>query len=298
MLPAYSIGQHCVEVHAIISQYIIENTDSDEAYGLSPWGRLDTERLVGRGLSESFRRNSGVHDVFSLCARDYLQHKINKIEYDLLPEGLKNISMRTISDPHLIILTLQQAESSLFAIQGNALLIPSFQNETKSLIDDCHRILRSAHRLCRKLNQSIQRCLSEGNYKNLIEQIQLFCRSYPIATVAQRAATLFKDKVIPHCDGELLSYMTDLYESFQMLTRDCHITTLFTLPMIKLLIKYLQKCYSSLQAGSPNIENAHHYFTCGETNKELESIQADYFFQSQEFAPNYVQRETDKLLYN
>jgi len=185
MLPAYSIEQHCAEVHAVISQYIIENIDSDEAYGLSPWGRLNTERLVGRGLSESFRRNSGVHDVFSLCTRDYLQHKINKIEYDLFPESLTNISIRTISDPHLIILTLQQAENSLMAIQSNALLIPSFQKETKSLIDDSHKILRSAHRLCRKLNQSIRRCLSEGNYKNLIEQIQLFCCSYPIVTVAQ-----------------------------------------------------------------------------------------------------------------
>ena len=65
-LPAYSIEQHCVEVHAVISQYISKNIDSDEAYGLSPWGRLDTERLAGRGLSESFRRNFGVHSVFSL----------------------------------------------------------------------------------------------------------------------------------------------------------------------------------------------------------------------------------------
>ena len=115
-----------------------------------------------------------------ICARDYLKYiMINKIEYnyiyDLFPESLTNISIRTINDPHLTILTLQQAESSLFVIQSNALLIPSFQNETKSLIDDCHKILRSAHRLCRKLNQNIQRCLSEGNYKNLIiGEIQLF----------------------------------------------------------------------------------------------------------------------------
>ena len=178
-----------------------------------------------------------------ICARDYLKYiMINKIEYnyiyDLFPESLTNISIRTINDPHLTILTLQQAESSLFTIQSNALLIRSFYNETKSLIDDCHKILRSAHRLCRKLNQNIQRCLCQGNYKNLIiGEIQLFNHNYPIATVAQRAAIMLKDKIIPHCDGELLSCMTDLYESFQLLTRDCHITTLFSLPMMKIANK-------------------------------------------------------------
>ena len=126
----------------------------------------------------------------------------------------------------------------------------------------------------------------------------MFNHNYPIATVAQRAATMLKDKIIPHCDGELLSYMTDLHESFQMLTRDCHITTLLTLPMIKLLIKHLRKCYSSLEAGSPYVENAHHHFTCGEANKELNFIQANYLFQLKEFAPNYAHRETDKMLYN
>ena len=89
--------------------------------------------------------------------------------------------------------------------------------------------------------------------------------------------------------------MTDLYENLQMLTRDCHVTTLFTLPMVN---KHLRKCYSSLEACSPDIENAHHYFTSGEANKELKFMQANYLFQLKEFAPNFVQRETDKMLYN
>ena len=58
-----NITQHCVEVHAVISQYIIECMDSNEVYALSPsGGKLNTAQSVGDGLRLTFQQSYGIND--------------------------------------------------------------------------------------------------------------------------------------------------------------------------------------------------------------------------------------------
>ena len=72
-----NITQHCVEVHAVISQYITECIDSEEVYTLSPYG---PGASVGKELRLIFQQSYGVHDSSSLTAVDYLKYKLSEIE--------------------------------------------------------------------------------------------------------------------------------------------------------------------------------------------------------------------------
>ena len=288
IIPPYNNTQRCVEVHAVISHYIITCKNSVEYLTLSPVGKLDTHRSVCKGVCQLFQKSSGIYDTSSLCANDYLKYKLNELENLTLPYDFKLINMMTITDPHRIIVYILNAQNALMISPKAILFVLSLRNETEPLINECHKILKDAHKVSRTLKQNVQRCLTERNYDELIQTIETYSNKYPIAMVAQQAATLVK-KMIPYChDGEVLDYIMKKCEKLQKTTHDYHYLTLMMLPRLKLCTKQLQLIYTSLQTGSPTIEATHQYLLSGQLEKELEVLNTKYDIKLQEIAPKFV----------
>ena len=246
-----NIKQHCVEVHAVISQYIIERMDSNEILPLSPHGGLNTAQSVSEGLTSTFQQSYGVHDPSSLTA--ILKYKLSKLENVTLPQCLKTINMNTVNDPHCVIRTLQEIKDALMTSPYTINLLSLLSEEIHSLITNCKDALKDAHKLSRKLNQSVQRNLYENNYDNLIQTVEEFIKNYPLCNVAQKAVIMVK-KIIPYCDGELLHDMMMMCEFLQIMTPDYHNITTSLLPTIKLYIRVHKQMTSSLLNGSPDIK--------------------------------------------
>ena len=159
-----NIKQHCVEVHAVISQYIIECMNSNELLTLSPFSdRLNTAQSVSEGLTLTFQQSYGVHDPSSLTAMDYLKYRLSEIENVVLPLYLKIINMHTVTDHHKVILTLQEIKDVLMTSPYTMNLLSLLGEDINSLIINCKGTLKDVHKLCRKLNQSVQRNLYENN---------------------------------------------------------------------------------------------------------------------------------------
>ena len=97
--------------------------------------------------------------------------------------------------------------------------IAAYYDEIKSHISDCHQILKCAHKLSRKLNQQVQRCLSQRNYHSLIQTIEKYSNTYPMGRVAEQAVTMVK-KIIPYCDGKPLDSIMESCELLQVQTHD------------------------------------------------------------------------------
>ena len=289
-----NITQHCVEVHAVISQYIIECMDTNEVATLSPYyGKANAGLSVSNGLTLTFQQSYGIHDPSSLTAMDYLKYKLSEIENNLLPFYLKYISNCTVTDPHDILLTLQRINDVLMSSSYYSNLLSLVGDEINSLITDCKQILKDAHKLCRKLNQSAERIFYERNYVKLIQTIQEFIKNYPLCNVAQKAVTMVK-KIIPYCDGELLHYMMMRCEHLQIKTPDYHDITTPLLPLIKFYTKLHIQITSSLLNGSPDIELTYHYFRSGKFNEERELVSTNELIKLQEVAPNYVQQRASQ----
>ena len=294
VISQYIITQHCVEVHAVISQYIIECMDSNEVYALSPsGGKLNTAQSVGDGLRLTFQQSYGINDPLSLTAMDYLKYKLSEIENFYLPFDLKLMNNRVVTDPHLIIVALQLINGVLMSSSYYSDLRSLLVDDINSLITDCKQLLKDAHKVCRKLNQSAERNLYERNYDKLIQTIEKFIKKYPLYNVVQKAVTMVK-KIIPYCDGELLHYMMMLCEEFQMRTLDYHNITTLALPHIKLHIKLHKQITSSLLNGSPDIELTYHYFMTGKYDEEEDLVVTNRLIKLQEVAPIWVQQHTSQ----
>ena len=285
-----NIIQHRVEVHAVISQYIIECMDSNEVLTLLPHGKLNTWASIIDGLSSTFQQSYGVHDLSSLTVVDYLKYKLNDIENDKLPVILKAINMYTVTDPHYVILILQRIKDVLMRSPYTTNLLSVFGEEINTLENISKEMLKDVHKLCRILNQRVQRNLGEKNYDKLIQTVEEFIKNYPLCSVAQKAVTMVK-KIIPYFDGELLHGVIMWCEFLQTMTCDYHKITTTTLPYIKLYIKLHKQITSSLLNGSPDIELTYHYYMSGKYDEEVELMEIIKHIKLQEVAPTIVKQQ-------
>ncbi|XP_065894137.1 uncharacterized protein [Dysidea avara] len=275
IIPPHNNTQHCVEIHVVISQYIIECMYSNEVRMLSPYGRLGTHESVRLKSLELFQISSGIYDVSLLCGRDYLKYKVSEIENHFLPYSLKRINMFTIVEPHNVIVILQKLQYALMNSPNITAFFPSLTDEIESLISESHKILHDAHKMSRPLNQNVQRCLTQRNYHNLIQTIKMYVKQYPIPMLAQQAVFMV-NKIIPYCDGELLENIMWGYKYLQTMTPDYHYITLMTLPYLELRTEHLQRLYASIQPGSLDMESTQHYFKSRQHIKEIDSVDKNY----------------------
>ena len=278
-----NIKQHCVEVHAVISQYIIECIDSEEVATLSQWGK--TKQSVSDGVGLAFHLSYGVHDPSSLTAVDYLKYRLSEIENALLPHYL---NMHTVNDPHCVILILQRIKEAIMSSPYTMNWLSLIDDQINSLQGECKQMLKNVNRLCRKLNQSVQRNLCEQKYDKLIQTVEEFIKNYPLYILAQKAVTIVK-RITPHCDGALQNFRILKCEELQMMTSDYHSFITFMLPSIKLFIKQHDKITTSLHIGSPDIELTYHYFWSDKCSEEVDLVWYNFLIKLQEVSPDFVQ---------
>ena len=281
-----NIKQHCVEVHAVISQYIIECFDSEKICTLSPF---NTGVSVGSELVSIFQQSYGIHDTSSLTAVDYLKYRLSEIENVSLPSTLKFINICTVSDPHFVIIIFQRIKDAIMSLPYTMNLLSLLDDQINSLQDECKQVIKNVNKLSRKLNQSVQRNLCEQKYDELIQTVEDFIKNYPLFMLAQKAVTMVK-RIISYCDGELLHFITIKYEQCQTMTSDYHRITIGILPYVKLFVKQHNKITSSLQNGSPDIQLTYQYFRSGKFKEELELVEVNQLIKLQEVAPNKVQK--------
>ena len=278
-----------MEVHAVISQYIIEYIDYEEIITLSPFGELlNIAGVVVRGLTSTFHQSYGVNDPSSLTTVDYLKYKLSEIENVYLPYHLKSISMLTVTDPFKGIVILQGIKEAIMSSPSTINLLSFLDDQINSLQGECKQVIKNVNKLCRKFNQSVQRNLCEQKYDKLIQTVEEFFIDYPLCIVAHKAATMVK-RIIPYCDGELLNYIAEHCEVLQVMTSDYHFITIRIIPYIKLFVKRHSEITSSLQNGSPDIELIYHYFSSGKDTEEEELVEANCLIKLQEVAPNKLQ---------
>ena len=283
IIPSSSdITQHCVEVHSVISQYIIESFDSNDIFTISPHqGKLDTSMF--KRLRLTHQQSYGVHNPSSLTPMDYLKFKLSEIEICMIPFHFKAINSRMVTDPHVVIVALQQIKDALRILQCATL-----HKEINSLIDDCKNLLNNAHKLSRKLNQKAQQNIFEKSYDKLIQTVEEFIKNYPLCEIAQKAVTIVK-KIIPYCDGEVLHNVNLKCEDLIVRTIGYHSINTHTLSHIKFFLKLHKQISSSLLKGLPDIEQIYHYFKYGKDNDELKSMMDNRLTKLREVAPYRVQ---------
>ena len=289
-IPPKNNKQRSVEVHAIVSQYMIESMDSREVYNVSLVLGLKTYGAVKNEIEKQFRVSFGIHNVTLLPAKDFLKYKVVESEYLCIPFYLKQVNMRITTDPHLAIVILRYVKSLLMKSHEVTYFLPSVHLQIDHLICDCQKVLKDTHKLSKKFNHCVRQYLAKKNYHGLFHAIEVYVSDYPIGFVAQQAVLLIK-KCLPYCHGKLQNAIMLRCEELQSLTNEYHSIKILTLPLIKLSVKELEEINRSLQAGVKDIEQTYDYFKFGKYLQEQELINRLFHIKLQEVAPNWVQNQ-------
>ena len=290
-------SKHCLEIHAVISQYIIECIEDKDVQNLSPvGGKLNICKAVSDGLKLVFEESYGVNNLLSLSAKDFLKYKLSEIENFIIPGYIRRINIQTLSDPYKMSLILQALQEILTILPLSLNLVGISFEELNSLKTECKRTSRNTHMLCRKLNQSVQRILYRRNYDKLILALQEFMRIYPLFNIVQKIISIIK-KIIPYCEGELMGFVNKLSESLHILSPYYHHISSSTIPLVKENIKHLKQITSALMNGSPDIELIYRYFISNKHSEDLNLVFVSHLIKLQEVAPNYVNQNAAEFNY-
>ena len=260
--------QHCVEVHTVISHYIIECMDSNEVHTLSP---LNNTELIYHELTVAFQLSCGQCDSPLATNIECLNYKLHEIENLVLPLHLKVINMYAILEPHHIILILQVTKDVITTSPNATHLLALLDKEIESLIGECKMLLNDVHKLCRKVNHGIQKHLCEKNYDKLIQSVEEYISNYPLFKIAEKAIATVK-KLIPYYEGKTLQHTKMRYKYLQNLTCDYHPITTLLLPRLQLHVDLHKRITSSLVTGSHNIEQTYHYIESGKFMEECKLV--------------------------
>ena len=186
---------------------------------------------------------------------------------------------------HGLILGMQQIQIGLNASPNITIHFPTLHLQLDSLISDCQRALKLYYNLSRKLNQNIEQCLAEKNYRNVIQILEHFLNNLPTEIVAEQAITLLQ-KTIPFCQPRQITAMTEKLEAFKLMTYKffiCHPAIMG----IKVLIKKLQDINRSIEAGSPEI--TYMQYTVG--NMFEEDFADKHWLRVKEIAPTIYNKK-------
>ena len=285
-----NIKQHCVQVHAVISQYIIECMKSMEVSLLSPFYELHTAGSVLQGLGLLFQQSYGVQNPKSLIPTEFLKYKRSEIENHLLPYYLKLINTIAVSEPHIIIELLQELKHGLMNYPCIVDLLSLVNEEINSLTEESNKILHDVYKLCRILNQNAQRYLHEKSYDELIETVKRFINDYPLCNVAQRAVNMVT-KIMPHC-----YFCKSTRGHLQLYTIDYHMINTLVIPRITLLINLHKQILSSLLKGTPHhIAETFIYMVRGKFNRDYDLVSNNHLTKRREVMPDITDiRELDR----
>ena len=274
ILPPHNKIQHCVEVHAVISQYIIESIECDEVFKLSPRG-LGTLEELKSGLELSFLQSYGVHDISSLTPTEFLKYTQSKIECDLLPWYIREIDTRRIFEIHFIVSEMEKIQFALMYSPNTHDILPTFIEHFNIVKSDCSKLLKNLHKVSRELTQIIQRHINNRNYDKLMQGVEDNCFKSPIGQSAKTCVAVIKD-IVPYCDSEQTDVIVKSCVYLQKITPDYDMITYRIFPYIKLHIELHQKITIALQNGSPDIERVNHYCNGGEYQQNFDLVHNIY----------------------
>ena len=268
-----------IEVHAIISQYIVENIDAEEVIYLKKQICV-TQQLIVK-FNQSLLKLHGVQNVGSLNEVEYLEFVLEGTKYNMFLI-IKLVNQLIITDPHGIIYTLNEIKRILCQDPKY-----SFE-EIDSLVKDCYSLLKKSHLVSDHFNKNVQKFLCQKYYTELIAFVDKFARAYPAGLLAERALLVLRP-IIPHCKGYLRQVMLKKNDVLASMTPDYHKITLCALPTIKLLAIQHQQISRAPVAGPAYIHLAYLHIAYGKFFEKRENVTINCSIQLQDIAPSVAQ---------
>ena len=302
VVPCFGIHQRHIEVHATISQFIIETMQNGEVMQLTPYLNLDTAvPSFASAVYEEFLSCYGSPKLTSLSDKEYLKYHLDQLEYFAIPYQLRYANMWAIFDPHMVNYTVLQPMFKVFTTIGFtnfnlSTMMSSFSSQVTALISDCQKVIRDICRSKKTLYQLSMKHLVEKNYNDLLQELEDYHKQYPIGPITEKSVRLVND-FMAYCQGnyKIHSICKEFLAGLKLVTAPYHLNNLVVFPMIRMYIDHCKRIRNSLHSNSTEIRQTVEYFKSDKWEEDMELIKINYQIKIQEVAPNFMHTLLAKL---
>ena len=275
----------CIQVHPIIAQHVLDNTDSLRVIQMWPLKSLMLP-LIHDELQLSFPQYS--EDDRS-DVEEYLKDTCKRLDHRWLAENVMYLTRGAFYDPHFIIYQLKCLQ---LRIRGRPDLVP---DETVRLItDECVKVLKGLPRKLSMFNRKFDRLLFENDYDGLIDLFDKTCTDTAVAKAAEKCVRLF-ESVAEYCHNVILDWINDARQQLQLLLSQYHENTLLILPQAKLYIELRKDIIEALVSDTrkwPSLSK----FVKSELKERLAAIECDCKNKTQEVSSKHIHQKLKRAL--
>ena len=286
VVPCFGIEQCHIEVHAIISQYIMETMQTEEIMQLTPYLDFDVFLYFAGNALEELCRYYDLSEVVSLSDKECL---LGIMEYFTIPYLLRYVNMWAVVDPHLFRCTVLQRMLEMFTeiscIDFDlSAVVSSFSRQIKALINDCQKVIIDICRSKKSLYQLSMKHLVERNYDGLLQELDNYQKQYPMGAIVEKTVKSM-DGFLVYCQDyhEIHSMFTELFAALKLITRPNHFNVVI-FPAIGVFIDLCKRIKSS---NLTEINQPAEYFS-RKMEEDLELIKHNYLLHIQEVSPNIM----------
>ena len=214
VIPRFGVEQRHIEVHAIISQFIIETIQTDEISLLTPHFDPNIAISFGRVVCEEFYSDYGLPDLTSINHEKYLIYQLGNFDYFVIPYLLRYINTRAVLDPYIFKSTFLELMLEMLTTCTSDYpndIISSFSSQVSGLINNCQKIVIGICRSKKTLYQLSMKHLVEKNYDGILQELEDYRKQYPLGAIVERSVKLVDDFMV-YCqdDHNLYSFCETL----------------------------------------------------------------------------------------
>ena len=287
LIPPHNNTQDCAEVHCTIGMYISNSLSSTEVVRLSRMCEALTD--ITDGLTNAFIESYGCHPS-QLDQVTFLEYWKIRLEHDILTFYIRRINMCAVTDPHKIILFMQQIQEGLQQIPGMFQVLAELADEFATIGEESKMLLKKTTTSSQKLSQAVGKYMYENDYNRLISTLQSYCSNYEIGKIAKKSVELC-GKVISKFGGQVHIFFVQQYQRLLMLTPEYHgVTgTTIVLARIELHFDLYKQIISALQSKSTTeIQAINEYIKSGRFHEEEDLVNIHHLIKLKRVAPDFV----------
>ena len=273
-----------VEVHAIISHFIIESLQNYELSNITPLINYNSNipDKMNTELSNLFYECYKHDDVTTPNFNDQLKYAHFETKNCEMQHCLEQIHMCTIIEPHNIISVLEQVKNLLKILINSTL---SNEREFDQLVTECHKITQNSTKWSRKLITKVQQYITQKNYHDLLTFLEDYLQEFPVSSVVTKAISLVQQYLSHYNHLSNDKPLIQLCKSLQVNMPCNHMITCLIIPYLKIAIDKMERISNALQKGYPYTENVHCTILRNHFHKRKRSVCNEYVKKLLEIAP-------------
>ena len=275
----------CIQVHSVIAQHVIDNTDSLRVIQMWPLKTLMLP-LIHDELQSSFPPycEDDQSDV-----EEYLKNTCKRIDHRWLAENVMYLTRGFFYDPHFIIYQLKCLK---LRVRGRSDLVPD--ETVQFIIDECVKILKGLPSKLSIFNRKFDRLLFENDHEGLINLFNKTCTDSSVAKAAEKCMKLF-ESVAEYCHNVTLDWINDAKEQIHLLLSGYHENTLLILPQAKLYIELRKDIIEALVSDTRKWKSLSVYVK-SELKERLAAVESKCKTKTREISSKHIHQKLRSVL--